>query len=593
MNAKQQLQSALDAALTLYDLENAPPEAQQIVPATNAKFGDYQWNGALQLAKMLGRKPRDIATEVVARLEVDGLSLAPEIAGPGFVNFRLTRDWLNGQINAIRADNQRLGVAIAELPQTFIVDFSSPNVAKPMHVGHIRSTIIGDALARLLRFKGHRVVTDNHIGDWGTAFGKIIVGWKSDLDEANLEADPIGEMERLYKDVNERAKTDAALEDAARLETAKLQAGDEENRAIWERVRELSQEQFDRIYARLGIEFDVTLGESFYNGRLEPLVDDLVEAGVARSSEGAVAIFSDGKSEPKNDPYLINRDGQWTDARAIVRKSDGAATYATTDLATLEYRFQKWAPDAILYVVGTPQELHFRQVFGAFARWKGETSARLAHVAFGSVLGEDKKPFKTREGGTVKLADLLDEAEERARNVAREVSPEIGDDKLDEVGRVLGIGAVKYADLSSNRASDYVFSWDKAVALNGNSAVYLEYAYVRTRSIARRAAERGAAFDETTPIVLNESAELELAKAIARFGEAIDAALEEFRPHLLCDYLYELAGKFAAFFRDCPIVKEPTPAPAIQSSRLALTALTGDVLGRGLGLLGIETLDAM
>ena len=593
MNAKQQLQSALDAALTLYDLENAPPEAQQIVPATNAKFGDYQWNGALQLAKMLGRKPRDIATEVVARLEVGGLSETPEIAGPGFVNFRLTRDWLTNQINAIRADNQRLGVAIAELPQTFIVDFSSPNVAKPMHVGHIRSTIIGDALARLLRFKGHHVVTDNHIGDWGTAFGKIIVGWKSDLDEANLEADPIGEMERLYKDVNERAKTDAALEDAARLETAKLQAGDEENRAIWERVRELSQEQFDRIYARLGIEFDVTLGESFYNGRLEPLVDDLVEAGVARSSEGAVAIFSDGQSEPKNDPYLINRDGQWTDARAIVRKSDGAATYATTDLATLEYRFQKWAPDAILYVVGTPQELHFRQVFGAFARWKGETSARLAHVAFGSVLGEDKKPFKTREGGTVKLADLLDEAEERARNVAREVSPEIGDDKLDEVGRVLGIGAVKYADLSSNRASDYVFSWDKAVALNGNSAVYLEYAYVRTRSIARRAAEKGVTFDDATAIVLNEDAEIELAKTIARFGEAIDAALEEFRPHLLCDYLYELAGRFAAFFRDCPIVKEPAPAPAIQSSRLALTALTGDVMKRGLGLLGIETLDAM
>ena len=591
MNAKQ-LQSALDAALTLYNLDNAPAEAQQIVPATNPKFGDYQWNGALQLAKILGRKPREIAAEVMERLDVAAISEAPEIAGPGFVNFRLTTDWLAKNINEIRAD-QRLGVEVADDPQTVVVDFSSPNVAKPMHVGHIRSTIIGDAIARLLRFKGHEVVTDNHIGDWGTAFGKIIVGWKSELDEANLKADPIGEMERLYQTVNERAKSDAAVENQAREETAKLQAGDEENRAIWERVRELSQQQFDRIYARLGIEFDVTLGESFYNDRLEPLVNELMKAGVARPSEGAVAVFSDEQSEPKSDPFKVNRDGEWVDAPTIVRKRDGAATYATTDLATLEYRLQKWAPDAVLYVVGVPQTQHFRQVFSAFGRWKGVNDMTLFHVAFGSVLGEDKTPFKTREGGTVKLTDLLDEAEQRARDLAREVNPEMGADKLDEVGRVLGIGAVKYADLSSNRASDYVFSWDKAVALNGNSAVYLEYAYVRTRSIARRAAEKGVSFDAGAAIELNENAEIELAKTIARFGEAIDAALEEYRPHLLCDYLYELAGKFAAFFRDCPIVKEPVPAPEIQSSRLALTQLTGDVLGRGLGLLGIETLDAM
>ncbi len=596
MNAKQQLQSALDAALTPYDLTDAPPippEALQIVPATNAKFGDYQWNGALQLAKILRLKPRDIAAEVVARLNVGGLSETPEIAGPGFVNFRLTTDWLTDHINQIRADNERLGVETAAHPQTFVVDFSSPNVAKPMHVGHIRSTIIGDALARLLRFKGHKVVTDNHIGDWGTAFGKIIVGWKADLNEANLQTDPIGEMERLYKDVSERAKTDAAIEQLARDETAKLQAGNEENREIWECVRELSQAQFDRIYARLGIEFDVTLGESFYNGRLEPLVDELVEAGVARPSEGAIAVFSDGQGEPKTDPFLVNRDGEWVDAPAIVRKRDGAATYATTDLATLEYRLQKWAPDAITYVTDSRQGQHFRQVFEAFARWKGAGDVALEHTGFGMILGEDKTPFKTREGGTVKLTDLLDEAEERARNIAREVSPEIGDNELAEVGRVLGIGAVKYADLSSNRASDYVFSWDKAVALSGNSAVYLEYAYVRTRSIARRAAEKGVLFDEASEIVLGADAEIELAKTIARFGEAIDAALEEYRPHLLCDYLYELAGKFAAFFRDCPIVKEPAPTPAIQSSRLALVALTGDVMKRGLGLLGIETLDAM
>ena len=592
MNAKQQLQSALDAALTLYDLTDAPAEAQQIVPATNPKFGDYQWNGALQLAKILGRKPREIATEIMERLDVAALSETPEIAGPGFVNFRLTNDWLAKNINEIRAD-QRLGVEVADDPQTIVVDFSSPNVAKPMHVGHIRSTIIGDAIARLLRFKGNKVVTDNHIGDWGTAFGKIIVGWKSELDEANLQRDPIGEMERLYKTVNERAKTDANVEEAARQETAKLQAGDETNREIWERVRQLSQEQFDRIYARLGIEFDVTLGESFYNGRLEPLVDELVKAQVARPSEGAVAVFSDGKLEPKSDPFKVNRDGEWADAPTIVRKRDGAATYATTDLATLEYRLQKWAPDEIVYVTDSRQGQHFRQVFNAFERWKGNSEVEFQHIGFGMILGEDKSPFKARSGESVKLTDLLDEAEERARQLASEVNPEMGADKLDEVGRVLGIGAVKYADLSSNRASDYVFSWDKAVALNGNSAVYLEYAYVRTRSIARRAQQKGVSFDAATSIALNENAELELAKTIARFGEAIEAALEEYRPHLLCDYLYELAGKFAAFFRDCPIVKEPAPAPEIQSSRLALTALTGDVLQCGLNLLGIETLDAM
>ena len=591
MNAKQQLQSALDAALTLYNLDNAPAEAQQIVPATNPKFGDYQWNGALQLAKILGRKPREIAAEVMERLDVAAISEAPEIAGPGFVNFRLTTDWLAKNINEIRAD-QRLGVEVADDPQIVVVDFSSPNVAKPMHVGHIRSTIIGDAIARLLRFKGHEVVTDNHIGDWGTAFGKIIVGWKLELDEENLQADPIGEMERLYQTVNERAKTDAQIEEAARLETAKLQSGDETNRAIWERVRELSQQQFDQIYARLGIEFDVTLGESFYNDRLEPLVDELVKANIARPSEGAIAVFSDGRGEPKTDPFVVNRDGEWADAPTIVRKRDGAATYATTDLATLEYRLQKWAPDEIIYVTDSRQGQHFRQVFNAFNRWK-PADVELIHAGFGMILGEDKTPFKTREGGTVKLTDLLDEAQERARKLAAEVNPEMSADKLDEVGRVLGIGAVKYADLSSNRASDYVFSWDKAVALNGNSAVYLEYAYVRTRSIARRAAEKGVSFDAGAAIELNENAEIELAKTIARFGEAIDAALEEYRPHLLCDYLYELAGKFAAFFRDCPIVKEPAPAREIQSSRLALTALTGDVLGRGLSLLGIETLDAM
>jgi arginyl-tRNA synthetase len=594
MSAKDLLQAAIDAALTQFGtLEGVAPEVLRVVPATNPQFGDYQFNGALPLAKSLKHKPRDIATQIIEKLDVSHLAEAPEIAGPGFINLRLKREWIEGAVTNARLD-ERLGVEPAAQSETVVVDFSSPNVAKPMHVGHIRSTIIGDALARLLEFAGHTVITDNHIGDWGTAFGKIIVGWKSDLDQDNLAADPIGEMERLYKLINDRGKENPAIEDEARLETAKLQAGDEENLVIWEEVRELSQQQFDEIYSRLDVGFDHTLGESFYNPRLPSLVDDLLAAGVARESEGAVAVFSEGKVEPKNDPFLISKDGEWRDSPAIVRKEDGAATYTTTDLATLEYRLNEWQPASILYVTDSRQASHFDKVFNAFRRWKGEAATgEYVHVGFGMILGDDKKPFKTRSGDNVKLKELLDEAEARATESARAKNPESLDSESREIGRVLGIGAVKYADLSQNRATDYVFSWDKMLSDTGNSAVYLTYAYVRTRSIARRALAQEVDFSPQSRIILEERAELELAKHLLRFGEAIDAALEEYRPHILCEYLYDLAGKFAAFFRDCPVLKEPAPPREVQESRLALVAFTGDVLKKGLNLLGIETIEQM
>ncbi len=588
MSAQKLLQFAIESALSDFDLGSVSPDALQVVPATNPQFGDYQWNGALPLAKVLKQKPRDIAQKVLGKLDASAVAETPEIAGAGFLNFRLKTGWLESALETARLD-ERLGVAVAEKPERFVVDFSSPNVAKPMHVGHIRSTIIGDAIVRLLRFQGHFVVSDNHIGDWGTAFGKIIVGWKTELDEANLAADPIGEMERLYKLINERGKTDPATEDAARHETACLQAGDEENLAIWKRVRELSQEQFDAIYARLDVSFDETLGESFYNPRLNSLVDDLLAQGVARESEGAIAVFSDGSVDPKDDPFLISRDGNWTDFPAIVRKRDGAATYATTDLATLEYRLNELGAHRILYVTGAPQAGHFKQVFAAFARWKPSARFDAQHVAFGSVLGEDKTPLKTRDGAPVKLSALLDEAEVRALEVVREKNPELGEDALQNIARVVGIDAVKYADLSQNRASDYVFSWDKMLALSGNSAVYLLYAYARVRSIFRKADERNVSAAMSAPQLV-EPAEIELAKVLLRFDEALSASLNGYRLNLLTDYLYELAGAFSAFFRDCRVLDA---ADDVRSSRLALCDLTARTLRTGLDLLGIQTLEQM
>ncbi len=588
MSAQIILQSAIVAALSDFDLSSVAPDALQVVPATNPQFGDYQWNGALPLAKTLKQKPRDIAQRVLERLDVSDIAQTPEIAGAGFLNFRLKTSWLESALDKARLD-ERLGVERAEKSERFVVDFSSPNVAKPMHVGHIRSTIIGDAIVRMLRFQGHEVVSDNHIGDWGTAFGKIIVGWKTELDEANLSADPIGEMERLYKLINERGKSDSAVEDAARLETAHLQAGDEENLSIWKRVRELSQQQFDAIYARLDVSFDETLGESFYNPRLPGLVDELVERGLARESEGAIAVFSDGSLEPKDDPFLISKDGEWVDTPSLIRKSDGAALYATTDLATLEHRVRTWHPDEIVYVTDARQANHFRQVFAAFCRWMPDENVRLSHVAFGMILGEDKTPLKTRDGAPVKLSALLDEAQVRALEVVREKRADLDEAALREIARVVGIGAVKYADLSQNRTSDYVFSWDKMLALSGNSAVYLLFAYARVRSIFRKANERAVSATMSAPRLV-EPSEIELAKVLLRFDEVLRASLNGYRLNLLTDYLYELAGAFSAFFRDCRVLDAPDD---VRSSRLALCDLTARTLQTGLGLLGIQTLEQM
>jgi arginyl-tRNA synthetase len=502
-----------------------------------------------------------------------------EIAGAGFLNFRLKTSAIERMLEGVVRGGRAL-VDQNPQPRVILIDFSSPNAAKPMHVGHIRSTILGDCLARVSRLLGHRVITDNHLGDWGTQFGKLIVGWKTRLDPAALARDPIAEMERLYKAVNAACEEDPKALEAARQELVRLQSGDAENLEIWREMIAKSQEQFDRVYARLGVQFDHTFGESYYNPWLKEIVAELQQRGLARESEGAIAVFFDDVPELKSHP-------------ALVQKSDGGFNYTTTDLATLKFRLNggTWgaAPDEIIYVTDGRQQLHFKQLFAVFRRWQPQAAVELAHVWFGSILGEDGRPFKTRSGETVRLEDLLDEAAERAFQVVSEKNPEWDEAKRREIARIVGLAAVKYSDLSQNRQSDYVFSWDKMLSLQGNTAPYLLYAYTRIRGIFRKGGE-GAAGAAASDFVLAAREEIALARRLLDFGLVLESVAEEYRPNFLCGYLYDLAGDFARFYENCPVLKAEGAARA---SRLALCGLTAQVLEQGLGALGIATTGQM
>lgn len=560
-------------------------------PCPNPRFGDYQCNALMPLAKIAKTNPRQLAEQVIEKLDVSEWCDPVEIAGPGFLNFRCKNEAVAAELQAA-LDGGDLFFDKAAEPETIVIDFSSPNVAKPMHIGHIRSTILGESLKRIYRLLGHTVVGDNHIGDWGTQFGKLLVGWKNELNREALEANALEEMERLYKLINDRCESDESVLEEARQELVKLQSGDEENLGIWKEMIALSQSQFDEVYARLGVTFDETLGESFYNDRLKAVVEELKAAGIAEESEGAMCVFSDGALPEKDDPFLIHRDGEWVPNPSIVLKSDGGANYTTSDLATLERRLKTWNPARIIYVTDGRQQLHFNQLFNIFRRWREDAEVRLDHVWFGAILGEDGKPFKTREGGTIRLTDLLNEAEERGYKVAKAKQDEKGDatfsdDELREIGRIIGLGAIKYADLMPNRQSDYKFSWDKMLALAGNTAPYLLYAYTRTQSLARKAGETA---DQSRTIVLTEDAELALAKHLLAFGLALEAVAEECRPNLLCNYLYDLSGLFSQFWQSCPVLKAEEPQ---RSSRLALCDLVSRVLKLGLEALGLETTDRM
>jgi len=565
-------------------LPDADMAAILVRPCPDPKFGDYQSNALMPLAKARKLNPRQLATDVLAKLDVSEICEKVEIAGAGFLNFRLKNSMLAQTLQAA-ARGEHLFFDKVARPKTVVIDFSAPNVAKPMHVGHIRSTILGDCLARTLRLLGHRVITDNHIGDWGLQFGLLIVGWKKHLNGDALKTDPLEEMERLYKLVFAMSRTDEKVLEEARQELVKLQNREPENLGIWEKMRDLSLSQFHALYDRLGVTFDYTQGESFYHARLEFLVQDLMAEGIARESEGAIVVFFDDVPQLKEHPLII-------------RKRDGGFNYATTDLATLEFRLDSWKPNEIIYVTDGRQQLHFQQVFAVFYQWQQANSElrapnselKLAHAWFGSILGEDGKPFKTRSGETVKLADLLDEAEERAFKIVSEKNPELPETPRREIARVVGLGAVKYADLLPNRQSDYVFSWDKMLALQGNTAPYLQYAYTRIASIRRKAEVESAIRNPQSAILPAAPEEIVLAKHLLNFGFTLKAVAEEYRPNFLCNYLYELAGKFTAFYENCPVLKADD---ATRASRLALCDLTARVLKQGLETLGIETVEQM
>jgi arginyl-tRNA synthetase len=657
MNVVAELRNRFVAALrgVAGDEAVAREMSVMVLPSQDVKFGDYQANMAMPLGKRLGKSPREVAAAIVERLDVADLCEAPEIAGPGFINLRLKDAWVAGVLKHASPDVERVGVEPVAAPRTYVLDYSSPNVAKPMHVGHIRSTVIGDALYRVLKFLGHRTISDNHIGDWGTQFGMIIYGWKHWGDEAAFEKAPVVELTRLYRLVNtlveffamrdeaipaqqrriseceeraaalelaptpadagEQKKRDKQIRQAeaqltearaesARLqsvvvetqadlllgklikehegigaavlaETAALHAGDPTNKALWERILPPCLAEIDETYRRLGVSFDHTLGESFYEEALPGVVEDLKKNRLARESNGAMCIFIEG-----------------FDAPFIVQKQDGAFLYATTDLATIQYRMRQWRPDAILYVVDHRQSQHFDQLFATAQKW-GYDGVELQHVSFGTVLGDDGKPFKTRSGSSVGLTGLLDEAVERAYAIVADRPEEmLSADERSIVAERVGIGAIKYADLAHNRTSDYKFSYDKMLAMQGNTAAYMQYSYARVSSIFDKGGvDIGKLRASGASISLDHPAERALGLAILQFSEALDRVVVDYRPNLLTDYLYDLAGKYSVFFENCPVLK--AESDELRNSRLLLCDLTARTLKRGLNLLGIEVVERM
>jgi len=650
MNILHELRRRVTAALA--DIVSEPEQyAKLVLPAQNPQFGDYQANCAMPLAKQLGKKPRDIAAEIVEKLDIADLCEPPEIAGPGFINLKLKDDVLASQLEAALND-ERVGVAAVDSPEAVVLDYSSPNVAKPMHVGHLRSSVIGDALYRILKFLGHEVTSDNHVGDWGTQFGMILYGYKHLLDKEAYRKEPVAELSRLYRLVNQLseyhqlveqlpglewklAETEQAVNDAeaeteqndkeskrtlkklkqemnqlresvrsaenkisavnddpdlkavalahphvhelARKEIAKLHNGDLENRKLWEAFLPACFEAMEEVYRRLNIAFDHTLGESYYQPMLADVVDDLKENGLAHESQGAMCVFIPGNRAP-----------------FIVQKQDGAYTYATTDLATIQYRATEWEAKKILYVVDKRQSEHFQLLFETARLW-GYKKIDFQHVSFGTVMGKDNKPYKTRSGDIIGLGSLLDEAVTRARAVvdsnddSKPNGPELSEEERQQIAEIVGIGSIKYADLHHNRDSDYVFDWDKMISMTGDTAAYMQYAYARVCGIFRKAGvtREQMRMDDECPLQLTHPAERALGIQLARFEEALNNVTVEYRPNLLTGYLFDVANAFSSFYDKCPVSAEPSDA--IRISRFKLCDLTASTIQQGLALLGIET----
>jgi arginyl-tRNA synthetase len=575
------LQSAIEAALG-DEFRGADPVLRR---SAQAQFGDFQANAAMALAKRVGGvSPRDVAARIVAALDVSDLCSAVEVAGPGFINLTLSAEALAAAAEELLAD-ERLGVAVADRGERVVVDYSAPNVAKEMHVGHLRSTIIGDALVRVLAFAGHDVVRQNHLGDWGTPFGMLIEHLLDIGEEEAAHELSVGDLTSFYQQARAKFDGEPGFADRARARVVLLQAGDEQTLRLWRLLFEASKTYFNAVYARLGVALtdDDIAPESMYNRWLPEVADELEQRGIARIDDGALCAFPAGFAGRDGEPMAL-----------IVRKRDGGFGYQATDLAALRYRVETLHADRIVYVVGAPQGQHLAMVHevGREACWLRDPSPRAEHVAFGSILGDDRKMYKTRSGDNVKLSELLDEAVDRAVAKIAEANPDLAGDERKAVAAGIGIGAVKYADLANDRIKDYVFDWDRMLAFEGNSGPYLQYAHARIRSIFRRGeiADPAAAVAGAT-VLVGEPAERALVLQLLGFPEVVDAVVETLQPHRLCTYLFELAQAFTGFFESCPVLRAPDEAT--RKSRLALSELTARALAHGLGLLGIEAPERM
>ncbi|MFN3581316.1 MAG: arginine--tRNA ligase [Pseudomonas sp.] len=551
----------------------------QVEIARDKSHGDFASNLAMTLAKSARMKPRDLAEQLVAALPAHAAIAEVNIAGPGFINFFQDRQWLASNLDQALAD-ARLAVAPATSPQTVVVDYSSPNLAKEMHVGHLRSTIIGDAVVRVLEHLGHKVVRQNHVGDWGTQFGMLLAY----LEEQSVDAEAeLADLENFYRQAKQRFDESPEFADRARERVVQLQAGDPACLALWERFNRISLGHCQAVYERLGVSLSTSdvRGESAYNDQLASVVEALQAKGLLTESQGARCVFLDDFKNAEGNPLPV-----------IIQKAGGGYLYATSDLAAMRYRHEQLHADRVLYFVDQRQALHFQQVF-AVARLAGfvPQDMQLEHMGFGTMNGADGKPFKTRDGGTVKLVDLLDEAEERAYQLVAQKNPELDAQELRQIGRAVGIGAVKYADLSKHRSSDYNFNFELMLSFEGNTAPYLMYAYTRVASVFRKLERSMQQVDDLSPMQLQQPAEIELAAHLAQFAQTLEYVAREGTPHVLCHYLYELAGRFSGFYEQCPILAAENAGE--RDSRLRLAALTGRTLQQGLTLLGIDTLERM
>jgi len=549
-------------------------EKINIENSTKKEFGDFQTNFAMMNSKAIGKNPREIATTLVENFKENDLIEKLEIAGPGFINIHLKNNFLNNEVKKI--DNEKYDFSFLNVDETVIIDYSSPNIAKRMHIGHLRSTIIGDAIKRILDFIGFKTISDNHIGDWGTQFGKLIVAYNKWLDKEAYEADPIGELERIYVLFSDEAKKDPTLEDIARNELRKLQMGDEQNNKLWKEFIEISLKEYNKVYDRLGVKFDHYFGESFYNDLMPDVLEELKEKNIAKEDQGALVVFFE---EDKLPP-------------ALVQKKDGSFLYATSDLATIKFRKNELNVDKAVYVTDERQQNHFKQVFEISEMLGVPYNYEKSHVYFGIMRFGDGMIFSSRSGNIIRLVDLLDEAKKQVKSVIDEKNPNIPEDEKEKIAEIVGTGAIKYFDLSQNRTSDILFTWDKVLSFEGNTGPYLQYTYARIQSILRKLKEENISV-KNNDIILDDmfDIERELAVALLRFPQTVVKSYETYRPNIIADYLFDTAKLFNNFYNSKSILKETDKK--VMDARILLAQKTASILKQGLNLLGIETVDRM